>query len=102
MLSPIDIRELRVGQLVTDDTGDVFILDRAKSGRTAAATLTVWSEAILNHYVRKLPFTLTEETPIFWTRGFRPGAKGGRPHPPQPYNKDRMSWRSSRCTDWYW
>jgi hypothetical protein len=47
MLSPIDIRELRVGQLVTDDTGDVFILDRAKSGRAAAATLTVWSEAIV-------------------------------------------------------
>jgi hypothetical protein len=70
MLSPIDIRELRVGQLVTDDTGDVFILDRAKSGRAAAATLSVWSEAILNHYVRKLSFTLTDETPIFWTRGF--------------------------------
>ncbi len=25
MLSPIDIRELRVGQLVTDDTGDVSV-----------------------------------------------------------------------------
>ena len=91
LLSPIDIRELRVGQLVTDDTGDVFILDRAKSGRAAATTLSVLSEAILNHYVRKLSFTLTDETPIFWTRGFWPGAKGGRPHPPQPYNKDRMS-----------
>ena len=91
MLSPVDIRELRVGQLVTDDTGDVFILDRAKSGRAAAATLTAWSEAILNHYVLKLPFTLTAETPIFWTRGYKPGAKGGRPRPPRPYNKDRMS-----------
>jgi hypothetical protein len=31
MLSPIDIRELRGGPLVTDDTRDAFILDRAKS-----------------------------------------------------------------------
>jgi len=49
LLSPIDIRELRVGQLVADDTGNVFIPDRAKSGRAADDTLTVWSEAILNH-----------------------------------------------------
>ena len=36
MLSSTDICELRVGRLLADDTGNVFILDHTEYGRTAS------------------------------------------------------------------
>ena len=63
---------------------------RAKTGRPAAATLSRWSEAILDAYLDKLGVTLHNATPLFWTRGGLSTAKGGRPWPPRPYNSDRL------------
>lgn len=54
MLSPIDVRGLSTGQMARDGQGALFFLDRAKTGRAAAGTLTQWSESILQAYVRSL------------------------------------------------
>lgn len=90
MLSPVDVRKLTLGQRRTDEHGEVFFLDRAKTGRAAAGTLTPWSGAILATYLRTLDVTLLDATPLFWSRGGATGPKGGRPWPPRPYTKDRL------------
>jgi hypothetical protein len=90
MLSPIDVRSLRVGQRHNDGQGSVFTLSRAKTGRPAAATLSCWSEAILDAYLAKIGITLHDATPLFWTRGGSSTAKGGRPWLPRPYTSDRL------------
>jgi hypothetical protein len=90
MLSPVDVRSLTVGQRLNDGHGSVFSLARAKTGRPAAATLSRWSEAILDAYLDKLGVTLHNATPLFWTRGGSSTAKGGRPWPPRPYTSDRL------------
>ena len=87
MLSPGDARALTAGQMARDDHGVVFFLDRAKTGRAAAGTLTRWSEAILSAYRRQLGLDLLDDAPLFWTPGSKPGAKGGRRWRSQPYTK---------------
>jgi hypothetical protein len=90
MLSPVDVRSLTIAQRGHDGHGSVFSLNRAKTGRAAAGTLTRWSEAILHAYLVKLGVELHAATPMFWTRGGISGAKGGRPWPPRPYTSDRL------------
>jgi hypothetical protein len=90
MLSPVDVRSLTIGQRRSDGQGSVFGLDRAKTGRAAAGTLSRWSEAILDAYLAKLGVELHDATPIFWTRGGTSSARGGRPWPPRPYSSDRL------------
>ena len=52
-LSPIDNRSLTLAQVRGDAIGPFFALDRAKTGKAAAATLTHWSEAILVAYLKR-------------------------------------------------
>jgi hypothetical protein len=91
MLSPIDARSLTPSQASNDGTGALFFLDRAKTGKSAAGTLTPWSQAILLAYLRKLGFELHADAQIFRTRGRGkvPG-KGGKPWAPRPYTKDSL------------
>jgi hypothetical protein len=90
MLSPIDVRKLTAGQRAYDKTGAIFFLDRAKTGRAAAGTLTRYSQAILETYVATLGCDLLDNTPLFRTAGSEPGPKGGRRWRPQPYSKDLL------------
>src|SRR5579871_5433351 len=90
MLSPGDARSLTPGQGAQDEHGEIFILDRAKTGRAAAGTLTRWSEAILVAYIRSLGIDLLDASPIFRTRGAAPGPKGGRRWLPRPYTQNKM------------
>jgi hypothetical protein len=87
MLSPGDARRLTAGQMARDDRGVVFFLDRAKTGRAAAGTLTRWSEAVLSAYLKTLGHELHPDAPLFRTPGSRPGAKGGRRWLPKAYTK---------------
>jgi len=87
MLSPGDARRLTAGQMARDDHGVLFFLDRAKTGRAAAGTLTKWSEAILSAYRKNLGLEFLDDAPLFWTPGSKPGAKGGRRWRSQPYTK---------------
>jgi hypothetical protein len=90
MLSPVDVRSLTIGQRSDDGHCSVFALERAKTGRPAAGTLSRWSEAILDAYLSKLGIELHAAAPIFWTRGGLTTVKGGRPWPPRPYTSDRL------------
>src|SRR5262245_60419655 len=65
-------------------------LDRAKTGRAAAGTLTPWSEKILESYMACLGVELLDNAPIFRTAGSVPGPKGGRRWLPQPYSTSKM------------
>jgi hypothetical protein len=90
MLSPVDIRSLTAGQQAHDAKGAVFFLDRAKTGRAAAATLSRWSEAVLAAYLKSLGAELHDTAPIFRTAGSVPGSKGGRRWLPRPYSTSKL------------
>jgi hypothetical protein len=90
MLSPVDIRGLTAGQCARDAKGAVFFLDRAKTGRAAAGTLSPWSEAILAAYIKSLGIDLHDTAPIFRTCGSVPGPKGGRRWLPRPYSTSKL------------
>ncbi|MDB5618533.1 MAG: hypothetical protein JWQ24_2771 [Tardiphaga sp.] len=91
MLSPIDARSLTLGQLRSDSTGLLFALDRAKTNKAAAATLTPWSQALLREYINGFGAEFLMNAPIFRTTPTLtvPG-RGGRPRPSVPYTKDRL------------
>jgi hypothetical protein len=90
MLSPGDARTLTPGQMDRNEKGAVFFLDRAKTGRAAAGTLTPWSEKLLTDYLASLGAELLDNAPIFRTAGSEPGPKGGRRWLPQPYSTSKM------------
>ncbi len=75
MLSPVDARTLTPSQCSYDAVGVMFVLDRAKTGRGAAATLSRWSLAILTAYVKKLGVELAPNAPIFRNRSGAPYSK---------------------------
>jgi hypothetical protein len=102
ILSPIDARPLTASHANRDAFGLVFYFGRAKTGKTAAGTLSSWSEAILLTYLDKLGLELLDTTPLFWTPGGKPvsrkgstgrwgGDHGGGAHvKPRPYSKGRL------------
>jgi hypothetical protein len=102
-LSPIDNRSLTSAQIRGDAAGPFFAIDRAKTGKAAAATLTQWSEAILVAYLKKFGAELLDNAPLFWTRGGRPVSRvgatgqwggdhgGGRHIQARPYTKSSLN-----------
>lgn len=75
MLSPVDTRKLTPGQRARVDDATVFFLDRAKTGKAAAGTLTRWSEAMLAAYLKTLGVELHADAPIFRNRSGSPYTK---------------------------
>jgi hypothetical protein len=95
MLSPIDVRTLKIGDHKRDVFGTYFGIARAKTGRAANGTLSPWSEQVLDAYLEKIAadpaVTLHAAAPLFWTRGgLATGPKGGRPWKPAPYTMDKL------------
>jgi hypothetical protein len=76
MLSPVDARKLTPAQCTYDATGVMFVLNRAKTGRGAVATLTDWSLALVTTYVKMLGVELAPNAPIFRNRPGTPYSKG--------------------------
>jgi hypothetical protein len=75
MLSPIDVRQLTAGQRVRDDQGALFFVDRAKTGRAAAGTLSRWSSATLDAYLGKISVVPVGDAPLFRNRSGAPYSK---------------------------
>ena len=78
MLSPVDARKLTPSKARYDGQGVWFDLDRAKTGRAAAATLSPWSLAILTAYAKKFggdEVELAPNAPIFRNRSGAPYSK---------------------------
>ncbi|AZO77525.1 MULTISPECIES: hypothetical protein [unclassified Bosea (in: a-proteobacteria)] len=90
-LSPIDLRKLSTGQRADDVQGAIFSLARTKTGRAAAASLGKRATWALDSYISSLGFDLMPNAPIFRTRGGGTTAKGGRPHAPAPYSKNKLA-----------
>jgi hypothetical protein len=102
-LSPVDNRSLTLAQVRGDAVGPFFALERTKTGKAAAATLTPWSQAVLIAYLKKFGAELLDTAPLFWTRGGRPVSRkgatgqwggdhgGGRHIQPRPYTKSSLN-----------
>lgn len=75
MCSPVDVRRLTPSQARSDPTGIWFALPRAKTGKAAAATLSPWSQAILQAYLAKLGTDIAPNAPIFRNRSGRAYSK---------------------------
>lgn len=88
--APVDARTLTPGQAVQagDDWG--FLINRAKSGEPAFGTLSRRTQRLVLAYIDGLGVTLLDDAPIFRSRGFTPGTKGGRPRAGVPYTKDSL------------
>jgi hypothetical protein len=102
-LSPIDNRSLTLAQVRYDNVGIYFAVDRAKTGKAAAATLSQWSQDVLHAYLSGFGAELFDTAPLFWTRGGRPVSRdgatgrwggdhgGGRHVPARPYTKSSLN-----------
>ncbi|WP_202363123.1 hypothetical protein [Mesorhizobium sp. L-2-11] len=67
-----------------------FLIERTKSGEAAFGTLSPRMQRLVLAYVESLGVTLLDDAPIFRSRGFTPGANGGRPRAGVPYTKDAL------------
>lgn len=90
MLSPVDVRTLTRAQFGGDAGGPLFSVARAKTGKAAIGTFCKRTARLLEAYAATLPPNLHPSAPIFYTRGFVPGANGGKPRTPKPYTKDTL------------
>jgi hypothetical protein len=70
-----NIERMTPAQCARDGQGTLFFLDRAKTGRAAAGTLTRWSEAILLAYLKRLGVEIHNDAPIFRNRSGAPYSK---------------------------
>lgn len=85
--SPVDVRTLTPAQAM-QEWG--FLIERTKSGEAAFGTLSPRTQRLVLAYVESLGVTLLDDAPIFRSRGFAPGPKGGRPRAGVPYTKDSL------------
>ncbi|WP_424363563.1 tyrosine-type recombinase/integrase [Methylocystis parvus] len=74
-LSPVDARGLTPAQRARDGQGDVFDVSRAKTGRSAIATLSRPASRILDAYLEGLGAAIAPTAPIFRNRSGRPYSK---------------------------
>lgn len=88
--SPVDVRTLTPAQAMQTGEDWGFLITRAKSGEAAFGTLSRRTQRLVLAYVDGLGVTLLDDAPIFRTRGFTPGPKGGRPRAGVPYTKDSL------------
>jgi hypothetical protein len=75
-LSPVDARRLSASQRRRGSKGAWFTVDRAKTGRSALATLSKRTERVLGAYLAKLAVEPIGAAPIFRNRSGRPYSKG--------------------------
>jgi hypothetical protein len=110
MQSPVDVVSLTAGQRHRETmpagagkTRKVFqFRERTKTDAPAViGTLSYKAECVLDRYIKRLGFELHDDTPIYWTRGGKPGPKGGRPRPPVPYNVDTLGKDFAKVRDKY-
>ncbi|RWF66889.1 hypothetical protein [Mesorhizobium sp.] len=88
--SPVDVRTLTPGQAMQTAEEWGFLISRTKSGESAFGTLSRRTQRLVLAYVAELGVTLLDDAPIFRSRGYEPGPKGGRPRAGVPYTKDSL------------
>lgn len=88
--APVDARTLTPGQVRTNGRDVAFQIERTKTSEAAFGIVSLRTRRLIATYVASLPFDLLDDAPMFWTRGYQPTGKGGRPRPPAPYTKDSL------------
>ncbi|TPK18038.1 hypothetical protein [Mesorhizobium sp. B2-5-7] len=88
--SPVDVRTLTPSQAMQTAQEWGFLIARGKSGEAAFGTLSPRTQRLVLTYIEELGVTLLDDAPIFRSRGFAPGPKGGRPRAGVPYTKDSL------------
>ncbi|TPM41584.1 hypothetical protein [Mesorhizobium sp. B2-3-4] len=88
--SPVDVRTLTPAQAMQTAKEWGFLIERTKSGESAFGTLSARTQRLVLAYIDQLGATLLDDAPIFRSRGFAPGPKGGRPRAGAPYTKDSL------------
>jgi hypothetical protein len=74
-LSPVDVRGLTSAQRAKDLTGQMFFVDRAKTGKAAIGTVGRRTERLLEAYLESLGVDLHDDAPIFRNRSGAPYSK---------------------------
>lgn len=88
--APVDARTLTPGQAVTAGGDWGFLIKRGKTDEDAFGFLSARTRALVDAYISALPYALHDDAPIFRSRGYVPGPKGGRPRAGVPYTKDSL------------
>lgn len=88
--SPVDCRQLTPAQAVTSGNDMAFLIARGKTEEPALGILSPRAQRLVHAYLNSQNFVLHDDAPIFRTKGFAPGDKGGRPRLPVPYTKDKL------------
>lgn len=88
--APVDVRTLTPADAF--EAGDEwgFAIDRDKTGVSAFGTLTARTRRLILAYLDHLGVAVLPDSPIFRSRGYTPGPKGGRPRFGVPYTKDSL------------
>jgi integrase len=88
--APVDVRTLTPGDAFEagDDWG--FAIDREKTGVAVLGTLSARTQRLILAYLDQLGVAVLPDTPLFRSRGYAPGPKGGRPRAGVPYSKDSL------------
>jgi hypothetical protein len=74
-LSPVDVRKLTPAQRVRDGQGDMFKVERAKTGRAAIGTISQVTSELLDTYLAQLGAEIAPDAPIFRNRSGRAYSK---------------------------
>lgn len=88
--APVDVRTLTPSQAVQTGQDWGFLTERAKTGEAVFGSLSRRTQRMVLAYIDSLGVTLLDDAPIFRTRGYAPGPKGGRPRAGVPYTKDSL------------
>jgi hypothetical protein len=75
LLSPVDVRTLTPSQRRRDADGEVFKVERAKTGRAAVAALSRRASRVLEAYLQQLGADIPPTAPIFRNRSGRAYSK---------------------------
>ncbi len=86
--APVDARTLTPAQAMTAAGQWGFLIKRGKTGEDAFGTLSARTQRLLEAYIAGFGYELHDDAPIFRSRGYAPGPKGGRPRNGVPYTKD--------------
>lgn len=88
--NPGDVRALTPKQALEIGMDWGFGTLRRKTGRKALGLLSSRTRRLVQAYVDGLGYELLDDAPIFRTRGYAPGPKGGRPRQGVPYTKGSL------------
>lgn len=89
--APVDARSLTPSDAFETETDWGFAIDREKTGVSVLGTLSARTQRLILTYLDGLGATILPDAPLFRSRGYTPGPKGGRPRQGVPYTKDSLA-----------